>query len=79
MNNKKLQLFAKDIIKEKLGFEVSSTRIDLLESAENGDAVEYLLFRRRAIKHIEYAARLEKGKYTLEIFNTANDTEIYFD
>lgn len=79
MSNKKLQLFAKDIIKEKLGFEVSSTRIDLLESAENGDTVEYLLFRRRAIKHIEYMTRLEKGKYTLEIFNTANDTEIYFD
>lgn len=50
MSNKKLQLFAKDIIKEKLGFEVSSTRIDLLESAEDGDTVTYLLFRRKANK-----------------------------
>ena len=80
MSNKKLQLFARDIIEQKLGFKVSSNDIVLLESAEADGKVEYLYFYRKGFPKIEYSFRwVGNGVSQLEIQNIVNDTEMYIE
>ena len=68
MSKREMQLFAKEMLECHLGFTVNSYKdIVLLESAENGKAIEYLLFRRAGFVWLSYSLRKVNHGYELTI------------
>lgn len=68
---------AKEIIKTKLGFNVTKREIILLEGGDDGKYVDYVAFRIHNISRIEYRAKYNVNGWDMQILDTVTDESIY--
>jgi len=78
MNNTELKNFAKKILKAALDMAPAVHNIVLLEGSADDTGVDYLLFGiGDTWKEINYRIHRTNGTYSLEIYNTVSNADLF--